>query len=75
MTNYVNDNINSFFSKNDIDIETLTWENDEVIPETVDNETPTFEEDVMKDLESFFGNNNWYEDVQWEYWFINAEAE
>ena len=68
----------------------LAWENDEeenvenvenvetventetTIPET---QTPSFEEDVMKDLESFFENNNGYEDVQWEYWFINAEAE
>ena len=41
---------------------------------TYDN-TATFEEDVMKDLEWFFGNNNWYEDVQWEYWFTSTEAE
>ena len=61
--------------KNDTDIETLTWENVEVIPETVDNETPTFEEDVMKDLEWFFWNNNGYEDVQWEFWFTNPESE
>jgi hypothetical protein len=61
--------------QNDTDIETLTWENVEVIPETVDNETPTFEEDVMKDLEWFFGNNNGYEDVQWEYWFTSPENE
>jgi len=61
----------------------LAWENPEETsesPEVQENntpepQTPTFEEDVMKDLESFFGNNNWYEDVQWEYWFINAEAE
>lgn len=37
--------------------------------------TDTFEEDVMKDLEWFFGNNNGYEDVQWEYWFTNPENE
>ena len=61
--------------KNDTDIETLTWENVEVIPETVDNETPTFEEDVMKDLEWFFWNNNGYEDVQWEFWFTSPENE
>ena len=59
--------------KNDTDIETLTWENVEVIPETVDNETPTFEEDVMKDLEWFFENNKGYEDIEWEYWFTNPE--
>ena len=61
--------------KNDTDIETLTLENVEVIPETVDNETPTFEEDVMKDLEWFFWNNNGYEDVQWEFWFTSPENE
>ena len=57
------------------DLEALAWENIEAIPETVDNETPTFEEDVMKDLEWFFGNNNGYEDVQWEYWFTSPENE
>jgi hypothetical protein len=35
----------------------------------------TFEDDVMKDLEWFFNNNNWYEDVEWEYWFTNPEDE
>ena len=34
-----------------------------------------FEEDVMKDLEWFFGNNNGYENVEWEYWFTSTEAE
>jgi hypothetical protein len=53
----------------------LVWEDIEAIPETVDNETPTFEEDVMKDLEWFFGNNNGYEDIQWEYWFTSPENE
>jgi hypothetical protein len=43
---------------------TLTYEN-----------TDTFEEDVMKDLEWFFGNNNGYEDVEWEYWFTNTANE
>jgi hypothetical protein len=57
------------------DLEALVWEDIEAIPETVDNETPTFEEDVMKDLEWFFGNNNGYEDIQWEYWFTSPENE
>ena len=35
----------------------------------------TFKDDVMKDLEWFFNNNNWYEDVEWEYWFTNPEDE
>lgn len=35
----------------------------------------TFEDDVMKDLEWFFNDNNGYEDVEWEFWFTNLEAE
>lgn len=61
--------------QNDIDTEALTWENVEEISENTGSEAPTFEEDVMKDLEWFFGNNNGYEDVQWEYWFNNPEDE
>ena len=38
-------------------------------------ETDTFEEDVMRDLEWFFGNSNGYEDIEWEYWFTNPENE
>ena len=44
---------------------------EEVVIET---STPTFEEDVMKDLESFFGNSNGYENVWWDFWFTNEEA-
>ena len=60
------------------DNEVLTWE---AVEETWTNNTvsygntATFEEDVMKDLEWFFGNNNWYEDVQWEYWFTSTANE
>lgn len=60
----------------DTDTETTT---EEEITDTWDtttyNNTDTFEEDVMKDLEWFFGNNNGYEDVEWEYWFTSTEAE
>ena len=42
--------------------------------EVVEEYTPTFEEDVMKDLESFFGNSNGYENVWWDFWFNNEEA-
>ena len=59
----------------DTNTEALTWE--EVIEtwNTIELElqNPTFEEDVMKDLEWFFGNNNWHEDVEWEYWFTEPE--
>jgi flagellar basal body-associated protein FliL len=40
---------------------------DIVQPETSDN----FEQDVMNDLESFFNNNNGYENIQWEFWFVS----
>ena len=54
------------------DTETSTWW--EVEDSWFNYEkTDTFEEDVMKDLEWFFWNNNGYEDVQWEYWFTNPE--
>lgn len=40
----------------------------------LEESAPTFEEDVMKDLESFFGNSNGYENVWWDFWFTNEEA-
>jgi len=58
-----------------IDIEVQTWDNLEEYSETTSNENPSFEEDVMKDLEWFFNNSNWYENVEWEFWFINADEE
>ena len=61
----------------DTNTEALTWE------EVMENwntielklENSTFEEDVMKDLEWFFNDNNGYEEVQWEYWFTSPENE
>ena len=53
----------------------MTWEDETLIPENEDTKTATFEEDVMKDLEWFFGDSNGYEDVQWEFWFTNPENE
>ena len=61
------------------EIENLTWT--EIINDdnwnTVDivSQTANFEDDVMKDLEWFFNNNNWYEDVQWEFWFTSSVNE
>ena len=61
---------------NNTNTENTTWENIDETQNTLNNtENSTFEEDVMKDLEWFFNNNNWYEDVEWEYWFINADEE
>ena len=72
-----NTNFKAWTSTNK-DIEISTW-NDVVDLEepdfTIDTESPTFEDDVMKDLEWFFNDNKGYEDVQWEYWFTNPENE
>ena len=32
------------------------------------------EQDILNDLESLFHNNNGYENVEWEYGFINTES-
>lgn len=50
-----------------------TWEESEVI--SLEEEEWDFEEDVMKDLEWFFNSTNWYENIQGEYWFTDAELE
>ena len=57
------------------DISNHIEENTEQNTEEKQLETVSFEEDVMKDLEWFFGNNNWYEDVEWEFWFTELENE
>ena len=72
------------FGNTNPDVETPDYEDTEtpIEEETVDTwnnavsyeNTDTFEEDVMKDLEWFFWNNNGYEDVQWEYWFTSTES-
>ncbi len=62
----------------DTDTEIMIWEETPSNSwNTIDlnSQNNTFEEDVMKDLEWFFGNNNWYEDVEWEYWFTEPENE
>lgn len=50
-----------------------TWEISEI--NITENEEWDFEEDVMKDLEWFFNDNNGYENVEWEFWFTNPENE
>ena len=68
-------NTNPNIETPDEDNEVLTWEEvaDSWTTTFTYENTNTFEEDVMKDLEWFFGNNNWYEDVEWEYWFTSPE--
>ena len=52
---------------------TETW--DVIEPISLEEEEWDFEEDVMKDLEWFFNSTNWYENIQGEYWFTDAELE
>ena len=62
------------------------WEPD-VLPEELYEETEventktqqiqssqSSEQDILNDLESLFHNNNGYENVEWEYGFINTES-
>ena len=35
--------------------------------------TENSEQDILNDLESLFHGNDWYENVQWEYGFINTD--
>ena len=34
----------------------------------------TSEQDILNDLESLFSNTNWYENVEWDFWFIGSES-
>ena len=34
-----------------------------------------FEQDVMNDLESYFHDSNGYENIEWEFWFIDSDAQ
>ena len=60
-----------------IDNTTQTEENVETTNENnLENtaiENNNNEEDIIKDLESFFGNDNWYENIGWDFGFINTE--
>lgn len=35
--------------------------------------TENSEQDILNDLESLFHGNDWYENVQWEFGFINTD--
>ena len=50
--------------------EVLIWSEEE----SAEN-VPTFEQDVMNDLESYFNTNNGYEEIEWEFWFIDTDNE
>ena len=45
------------------------------VEETTNNSQPTqnSEQDILNDLESLFHSNDGYENVWWEYGFINTE--
>ena len=52
---------------------TEIWDVDE--PISLEDEEWDFEEDVMKDLEWFFNSTNWYENIEGEYGFTDADLE
>lgn len=50
--------------------EVIIWSEEE----SAEN-VPAFEQDVMNDLESYFNTNNGYEEIEWEFWFIDTDNE
>ncbi len=57
----------------DMNMETINME-DATIHSQTDPSTTDFEQDVMNDLESLFNSSNGYENIEWEYWFINSDS-
>ena len=61
----------------------LTGNNETKIDETdkideIYNETTTsgsFEDEFLNDLDAFFNGDNGYENIEWEFWFTNPDAE
>ncbi len=54
----------------------LIWQeinenNNEVSNEIINNSSS--EQDILNDLEALFNNNNWYENVEWDFWFISSD--
>ena len=41
---------------------------------TISQPSQNSEQDILDDLESLFHSNDGYENVEWEYGFINSEA-
>jgi hypothetical protein len=31
------------------------------------------EQDILNDLETLFNSNNWYENMEWDFWFISSD--
>ena len=50
------------------------YEETEVVETTNVQPTQNPEQDILNDLESLFHSNDGYENVEWEYGFINSEA-
>lgn len=59
---------------NNVIIEPQTWLPSDSTNEEIKNDN-SFKKDVMTDLESFFNGWNGYEDIEWDFWFINPNAE
>lgn len=55
----------------------IVWQeiSDDNIEEEVEQPSQHSEQDILNDLESLFRNDNGYEDVEWEFWFIGSDNE
>lgn len=55
----------------------IVWQeiSEEDMEEDVQQTPQHSEQDILNDLESLFHNNNGYEDVEWEFWFIGSDNE
>ena len=53
----------------------LIWQeingNNDTSDEVINNSNS--EQDILNDLEALFNNNNWYENVEWDFWFISSD--
>lgn len=64
--------------ESDTDSQVSIWNETTDIEEsepTFNTDSPNTDEDVMKDLEGFFGDSNGYENIEGEYGFTNIEIE
>ena len=67
---------NKVWEPNETETEILTWEETQIPDETQqDQKNSNSEQDILNDLSAFFSNSNWYEDIEWEFWFIGWDNE
>ena len=67
---------NQVWEPNETETEILTWEETQIPDETQqDQKDSNSEQDILNDLSALFSNSNWYEDIEWEFWFIGWDNE